>query len=379
MPRPRNRFARLATAGAFLASRLRAPAVDDAPVALAEAIARVPDGAARATRIVALRPGADWLDTGIAIAPGEVVTLLGAGRLWMSKALGIGCGAGVALWHRLGGAGPVAKALGDTTTFVAESGGALQLATKPPGEWLDESGRFDPTVARHGMTGHLDVAVVVWRDGGGLSAAAAADPDGLFAREEARRASAPELPAGWEPLWRIGGGAIYRGERIDGGAGITCRTHGDVGIVRRPLDLPLDESTRLAWSWRVHELPSAFPEDLTPTHDYLSLAVEFENGRDLTYLWSSGLRVGTSFHCPLAWWCDRETHLVLRSGNQGLGRWLDEERAVLADYRASIGAPAPSRVIAVWLIAVSVFQQRAGRCDYARIAVTSAGQRLDVL
>ena len=379
MPNPRSRLARLATAGAFVASRLRASAVPDEPAGFADAVAGLPAGAARATAIVALRPGTDWLDTGIDVAPGETVTILGHGRLWMSQRLGIGCGARVALWHRLGAAGRIAKALGDSTTFVAEAGGTLQLATKPPGEWLDERGRFDPTVPRRGMRGQLDVAIVVWRAADGLSTAAAANPHGLFAREETRRATAPALPPGWEPLWRIGGGSIYRGEAIDGRAAMTCRTHGDVGIVRRPVDLALDDDTRLAWSWRVHDLPSALPEDLTPTHDYLSIAVEFENGRDLTYLWSSGLQVGTSFHCPLAWWSERESHLVVRSGRQGLGQWLDEERTVLADYRAVIGGPPPARLVAVWLIAVSVFQQRAGACDYGRIAVASAGRSIDLL
>jgi hypothetical protein len=220
---------------------------------------------------------------------------------------------------------------------------------------------------------------VVWRDPDALSRAAAGDAAGPFAREAARRATARTLPAGWHALWRLGDGTIYRSETVDGRACIACRTLGDVGILCHPVDILLHDSTRVSWSWRVHELPSVFPEDITPTHDYLSIAVEFDNGRDLTYLWSSGLPVGTSFHCPLAWWCDRETHFVVRSGRQELGRFIDEERAVLADYRAIIGGPDPARVVGVWLIAVSVFQQQCGQCDYARIAITSAGHTLQVL
>jgi hypothetical protein len=135
--------------------------------------------------------------------------------------------------------------------------------TKPPGEWLDETGRFDPRESCRAMTGALEIAIVVWRDAEALSRAAAADPHGPFAREATRRAT----------------------------------------------------------------------------------------------------------------WCDRQTHLVIRSGAQDLARFIDEERGVLADYRSAIGGADPLRIVAVWLIAVSVFQQQQGRCGYARIAVIGAGAR----
>ncbi|MDC6711173.1 DUF3047 domain-containing protein, partial [Leclercia adecarboxylata] len=109
-----------------------------------------------------------------------------------------------------------------------------------------------------------------------------------------------------------------------------------------------------------------------PTHDYLSIAVEFENGLDLTYLWSSSLPVGTHFRCPLPSWDQRETHWVVRSGAAELGRWLDEKRPILEDYRAAIGGPDPARVVAVWLIAVSLFQRDVGDCAYAGIALSNA-------
>ena len=40
-------------------------------------------------------------------------------------------------------------------------------------------------------------------------------------------------------------------------------------------------------------LPGLLREDSVPSHDYLSIAVEFENGLDLTYYWSTALPVGT--------------------------------------------------------------------------------------
>jgi hypothetical protein len=40
-------------------------------------------------------------------------------------------------------------------------------------------------------------------------------------------------------------------------------------------------------------------EDTLPTHDYLSVAVEFENGQDLSYFWSAALPPESNFRCPI--------------------------------------------------------------------------------
>jgi hypothetical protein len=363
-----------------MASRLlnrRPDEGEDEAAAIRPAVAALAPESVKARTVLELPAGAEWLDTGVDCAAGDRVTLVAAGRMWLSKPLGIGFGPNVALWHKVGDS-PIAKALGETTSFVADRAGRLRLTAKPPGEWLDESGRFDPDQSRGGVTGAFTVGVVVWRDDGGLERAAEA-PGGPFARERERQAGWVEPPEGWRPLWRLGHGPIYRAAEIDGRPAIACRTHSDVGILRRPVDYPLDPATELRWSWRVRRLPSQLPEDLQPTHDYLSIAAEFENGRDLTYIWSSSLQPETSFHCPLPWWCDRETHFVLRSGPEGLGAWRDEARPLLADYRRAIGGPEPARVVAVWLIAVSAFQGGTGEADYAAISLAGAGEALPLL
>jgi hypothetical protein len=47
------------------------------------------------------------------------------------------------------------------------------------------------------------------------------------------------------------------------------------------------------------ELMSKVREDNLITHDYLSIAVEFDTGQDITYYWSSELPVGAGFRCPI--------------------------------------------------------------------------------
>jgi hypothetical protein len=119
----------------------------------------------------------------------------------------------------------------------------------------------------------------------------------------------------------------------------------------------------------VEQLPSKLAEHIQPTHDYLSIAVEFDNGLDLTWMWSASLPVDTVFQCPLPWWDQRETHWVVRSGTADLGHWLSERRMLLADYQQAIGGTPPKEIVAVWLIANSVFQRGVGKCQYREIVL----------
>jgi hypothetical protein len=92
------------------------------------------------------------------------------------------------------------------------------------------------------------------------------------------------------------------------------------------------------------KLLSAVAEDTFPTHDYLSVAVEFDNGQDITYFWSSELPLETTFRCPIPTWTARETHVVVRSGLDDLGKWLSEKRDLFKDYAERIGGPMPERL-----------------------------------
>ena len=70
------------------------------------------------------------------------------------------------------------------------------------------------------------------------------------------------------------------------------------------------------------------------------------------------------FTCPLPYWRDRETHLVIRSGNEDLGQWITEARPVTADVRHALTPPYPERIVGIWLIANSTFQGGLGTCRY---------------
>jgi hypothetical protein len=325
-----------------------------------------------------------WHDSGLQLAPGDRVTVLSAGHVYLSRLLDIRAGAALRLWCRVG-AGTVFRGARPTNTFTAGDAGRLMLGSRFPGEWLDPLGSRcaqGPEFAR--ASGELSVLVLRWSGGADLEAlfrgfgAQAGTPD--LVRAEARRlVEAVPTPVGWSQDWRIGASEVFRPAcTADGRAALDCRTQADVGILQRKVSCPLAPGTRLQWSWRVTELPSDLPEDTLPSHDYLSIAVEFDDGQDITYLWSAALPPETVFRCPLPVWRDIETHVVVRSGPAGLGRWLDEQRDVYNDYRRILGGPA-REVVRVWLIGESVMQRGQGRCEYASIRLSNNERTLEVL
>jgi len=326
-------------------------------------LAKLPPGAVRRHALVSVpvdRP--PWTDTGLALAAGERVTLFGAGRAWLSRPLDLWVGPQFQLWARVGESGPIFNGPRAHHSFVSDRAGRLYLGSYFPGQWGDPSGRVATDLrAYRRIRGGLAAAALVWGDAGpeaGLDAVAAAgDVGGLAAAERARLAAPVEPPEGWRPLWLLGRSEIFRAEPCDGRRAVACRVRGDVGILQKEAALALEPGTRLRWSWRVDALPSELPEDTALSHDYVSIAVEFEDGRDVTYTWSRRLPAGRSYWCPLPTWTDREHHVVVRSGTEGLGRWHDEERDLYADHAARMGPP-PARIVRVWLIAVGLFQRR---------------------
>jgi hypothetical protein len=191
-------------------------------------------------------------------------------------------------------------------------------------------------------------------------------------------------PPGWSYLPELGVKNIYslvpappRGEPSPQ---IKVTTRRDVGILEKHVDAPFTPETTLRWMWNIQKLPSQIAENVTAGHDYLSIAVKFDNGQDMTYMFSSALPVGTGFHCPLRNWMARETHIVLHTGSADLGKWLTEERKLLPDYNKYVarGEP-PKRITQVWLIANSSIQRTEGDASFAKISVGEQRGRLEVL
>ncbi len=323
-----------------------------------------------------------WFDTGLDVEAGDNFSSFASGQTRF-KDLPITLEPNFQLWFRIGRDGEIFRGTRDSHSFTAEQPGRLYLASYFPGEWSSKTGELaTPDEVYAMVTGNLSVLLIRWQGDAldGLKALAGhGDTNKLIAMEIDRLVSPIIAPEGWDYLWFLGPAEIYQSCTTPAKkSAICCHTHNDGGLLIKPVSLPFTPDTRLRWSWKIDALPSSVREDTLPTHDYLSIAVEFDNGQDITYYWSAELPPETSYRCPIPTWTARETHVVIRSGSQGLGEWFNEDRDVYQDYINAIGGAMPGNIVKIWLIAVSLFQHEQGLCQYADISFLSDGHVVPV-
>ena len=322
-----------------------------------------------------------WVSTGLWLKPGEEVTLAGTGEADLG--LGNPLQPRHLLWARVGEEGAIFQLPSNTHTFTAAQRGELYVTASPPAlVWANRRGeRVAAWEQMPDVPLSLAVSAFRWRDsardGLQLMAEDAGNSDfaqaALTAMEEARA-----LPTGFEYLWFLNSSNVFEAFDSDQRRGVHASTDDDVGIIRRPLDIPLTADTRIDFDWLYEELPALGPETDAATHDYLSIALEFDNGHDITWFWSAHLPEGEMFPCPLPDWQHRETHIVLQSGEQGLGEWHSHSRSVQADYQASVGGEMPTRIVGVWVIANALFGRQPAEAFFANARVTD-GERSEPL
>ena len=318
--------------------------------------------------------GADlpWTDLGLDAARGQQVTFLLGGKMWLSREHDLWFGPGLIFHARTRGLRPIYNPMLDTGTMTASHDGRIEVA-RSAAEWASEDGVLGtPEEIYKKADVKMTGVALLWRGDAGVgvrSLLGHGDVGGLLKSELARLERGGKLPAGWSNLLGFGGGQEVFSQGADGE--IICDTTGHVSIIERPLSLPLTSRPRLAWRWKIDQLPSVVPEDQAATHDYLSIGVKFEDGQDLTYIWSEHLPEGKVFRCPLPAWNAIETHMIVRSGKADLGTWQAQERDIAADYAAHIGGSAKA-ISKIWLLAVAPFQRRHGACRYADVKVTTA-------
>jgi DUF3047 family protein len=375
----RTRRQALTTARAVRAGRARARATAADATIDGEALRSLVAEATGEVRLVDVsvnrRP---WTASGMRVSKGEAVTWLSWGRAHLIRPLALGVGPSLGLFARVQG-GPPQMSARATFTFTADRDGAIEFGARLPGELQKDGSVTVDRVPYRVMRGGFSAVVARWGRATNPRAAlltlAARDSSGLCAVEAARMAGPPLPPLGWEHHPLLGREDVYRSS--PNGIVADCR-HSNA-IIRRTAEAALTPTLRLRWSWRVDELPSQLPEDTLLTHDYLSVALEFDDGRDLTWQWSCALPEGFAYRCPLEHWRRRETHIVVRSGSADLGRSVDDERPVLADHQAAIGGPPPGRVVRAWLLAGSLFQGGTGRAEFGRMELVDGDRVIRVL
>lgn len=340
-----------------------------------------------------------WTPTGVLVGNDRLITVMAAGRTWRSKELDLYLRPQFNLWYRIGANGPIFNSTRDTKSFNAEAG-ELYIANQFPGAFQDRSGgRVGGNLSTYGSAdGVFNVFIIEWKKGSPrlyelydvyqkmlrigreMAEQSLADVRSALSLVEKgmERLSSDyythRFPAGWKLLWFLGESEIFNQEQVQGSGDkesesvVRCEPYGNVGILQKDISQPydLEPGTSISWVWNISTLPSRLREDTTISHDYFSVAIEFENGRDLTYTWSWELPVDFGYWCPLTAWCDREYHVVIRSGTEQLGQWLSETQDIHKDYVRYINEgdssrPVATQIIRVWLIAGNRWQRYHGK------------------
>jgi Protein of unknown function (DUF3047) len=323
-----------------------------------------------------------WQATGLKVSTGQSYSLFSSGRiLWSPRRPSLYGGPKFHLWARIAPGGRIVNLTADTGTFVADRDGEIELGIYM-GMWRNDRGELATSTALYErLREGIEVLVLGWRHeaAAGLTALARCRPDvGFLTSEIARLTAAAGVPAGWNYLLEAGEAEIFSAHHeADGRRRIRVDAVDDQGIITTPVDCALTPSTTIAWRWRVDVHPSTVAEDSVYTHDYLSVATEFETGTDLTWMWSSTLAPGTRFHCPIKAWTARETHVVVHSGSADFGQWCREECNV--HDGASPMAKRPARIVRVWLIAVSSFQHGRLHAEFEDIVLRNEHGTVRVL
>lgn len=311
------------------------------------------------------------------VKAGQWITFLLSGRWWILKEHDYWVDPGVAFYARISG-GTLYNPANNTGTMLADRNGTLEIA-RTVGQFKNAKGELFPTEEQYkAAEGLIEGVAIIW-DGEPVDElvklSAAGDVEGLILAELNRINYQKLLPAGWRYMYMFGDSGIFSG----GNNGeMQCNTHKNVGILQYAIDAPLTDSLQLDWQWIVDKLPSQVAEDQILTHDYLSIAVEFDDGKDITYMWSAELAEGSVFQCPLPRWAEYETHVVQRSGSKLIGQKVKESRNVFNDYHEYIGGPASS-ITRIWLIANTVFMRGVGRCAYSDILLSQDGQQTRII
>ena len=311
-----------------------------------------------------------WLDTGITAKEGDYVSLIAEGT-W-DAGLGRPLEPKNILWVRIGENGHAFNLRHNSQTFIADHEGTVEILVRPVGFFELEA---DPT-------GNTRTPVPPWAESPIALSLLSINWGDERAREAAENypwiralldTRLHNTPDGFTHLQFLSDSNAFSAWKDSAEAlGIKLTPTSEVGIIRKPVDIPLTDETELSFDWRYLNLPALGDERLAQFHDYTSIAVEFDNGQDFTWMWATTGEPDTIYACPLAGWDSREIHMILQSGAEGLGDWYSHRRRVLADYQAGPDVRTPTKIVAIWFIANTVFSGGEAETYFRNVTLTSA-------
>ena len=189
-------------------------------------------------------------------------------------------------------------------------------------------------------------------------------------------------PAGWKRILKEGTGTA---KIVSGPERTELHTETGQGLLRfeRELDLDPTDGLRIAWEWKVDEMPET-PEfkawDASGrkgsyrTNSPIQVLVVFRNGRSvyvIHYVWEPTVEVGAT-------WFEQETKYkvvtmnyvrqVVQSGRKRMRDWHPHEQDVVADFKKLFPEKKVPKIIMVAIQSTSSYAAGKGAQSSAAIA-----------
>ena len=145
---------------------------------------------------------------------------------------------------------------------------------------------------------------------------------------------------GWEEKV-FSGKTEYETLQVDSRAVVRATSRGAASGLFRKQRIDLEKTPILEWTWWVEGTLGDIDERTREGDDYSARVyvirsdpVFFWRTRAVNYVWASTRKVGESW--PNAY-TDGARHIAVRSGDEHVGRWVEERRNVRADFRTLFG------------------------------------------
>jgi DUF3047 family protein len=148
------------------------------------------------------------------------------------------------------------------------------------------------------------------------------------------------IPPGWRKYETRGGHPNYDFTLVDdrGRRALDLKSAGDHSTIAKEVFIDLDATPIVEWEWKVISQPVAADLRRAATSDatgHLFLIwprfPELLRSRLIGYVWDPTLPVGSIVRSQKT---SLATFVVVRSGGQGMGEWAEQQRDIVADYRA---------------------------------------------
>jgi len=158
----------------------------------------------------------------------------------------------------------------------------------------------------------------------------------------------PGIPPGWKAYETPGGHPRYDfGVVEDGGhRALRMRSDNEHSTIAHELDVNLATTPTLTWWWKVVSFPAGADLRERATSDATGhLFViwprfpQMVRSRLIGYVWEPRAPADAIFTSKKT---GTVTYIVLRSGHEGVGAWVEERRDVAADYRRIYGGAPPN-------------------------------------